>query len=124
VVVQQNFSYLHFLNEKWLDNRKWKQWSESYVKDLSNFLDTITKQYENKAQKRSKEISVELDKLAPDLKTTETLSQKTLQVLTSVPGIDCVLLGMRSTRYVEDAFVAFTQPAISQAEKLLLDFHN
>jgi len=123
-VVPQNFSYLHFLNEKWLDNSKWKQWSESYVKDLSNFLDTITKQYENKAQKRSKEISVELDKLAPDLKATETLSQKTLQVLTSVPGIDCVLLGMRSTRYVEDAFVALTQPAISQAEKLLLDFHN
>ena len=123
-VVPQIFSYLHFLNEKWLDNVEWKKWSESYVRDLGNFLDTITKQYENQAQKRSKEISGELDKLAPELKTTETLSQKNLQVLTSVPGIDCVLLGMRSTRYVEDAFVALTQQAISEAEKLLLNFHN
>jgi len=121
-VVPQIFSYLHFLNEKWLDNSKWKQWSESYVRDLGDFLDTITKQYENQAQERSKEISGELDKLAPDLKTTETLSQKNLQVLTSVPGINCVLLGMRRTRYVEDAFAALTQPAISHAEKLLSDF--
>jgi len=123
-IVPQIFSYLHFLNEKWLDNSKWKQWSESYVRDLNNLLDTITRQYENQAQKRSKEISSTLDKLAPDLKTSETLSQKTLQVLTSVPGIDCVLLGMRSTRYVEDAFAALTQPAISQTEKVLLNFHN
>ena len=121
-VVPQIFSYLHFLNEKWLDNSKWKQWSESYVQGLSNFLDTITRQYENQAQKRSKEISSELDNLAPDLKPTETLSQKTLQILTAVPGIDCVLLGMRSTRYVEDAFAALTEPAISQAKKLLSDF--
>ena len=122
MVVPQNFSYLHFLNEKWLDNSKWKEWSESYVQGLSNFLDTITRQYENQAQKRSKEIFGTLDKLAPNLKTSETLSQKTLQILTAVPGIDCVLLGMRSTHYVEDAFAALTQSAISQAEELLSDF--
>ncbi len=41
----------------------------------------------------------------------ETISQKTLHGLATTPGVDCVLLGMRKTRYVEDALGAFVPPA-------------
>ncbi len=119
VIVPQSFSYLHFLTEKWLNNAEWKQWSESYVRELSNFLDTITKQYENQAQKRSNEISKKLDELEPALTSSETLSQKALRVLASMDGVDCILLGMRRTPYVEDAFNALLQKNIDNSDQVL-----
>ncbi|RMF67413.1 MAG: hypothetical protein D6743_04950, partial [Calditrichaeota bacterium] len=70
----------------------------------------------------SVQIERQLDSLDASLRDSETLSQKALQVLTSVPGLHCVLLGMRRTPYVEDAFAALKRPAVAQAEDLLRKF--
>jgi conjugal transfer/entry exclusion protein len=84
-----------------------------------SFLDTITRHYENQAQKTSKEIAAQLDRLNPYLSKLETLSQKALKVSTSVHGLDCVLLGMRRISYVEDAFAAILKADIKDTAGLL-----
>jgi aryl-alcohol dehydrogenase-like predicted oxidoreductase len=122
VVLPQCFSYLSYLSHKLDEDKIWPHWSEAYANTLWQFLDTISKKYENQAQKRSKQISDKLDGLNKALHSSETLSQKTLQLLTSVTGIDCVLLGMRRMPYVEDAVAALKQPKVPKAEDVLRKF--
>lgn len=122
VVLPQRFSYLSYLNHKLDEDKVWLDWSDAYANTLYEFLDTITKWYENQAQKRSKQISDKFDKLDRALRSSETLSQKTLRLLTSVRGVHCVLLGMRRTPYVEDALAALKEPRVSIAEDVLRKF--
>jgi predicted aldo/keto reductase-like oxidoreductase len=48
-------------------------------------------------------VSAILDPLLPESRRKESLSRKVLWVLTSMPGITCVLNGMRSPTYVDDS---------------------
>jgi aryl-alcohol dehydrogenase-like predicted oxidoreductase len=119
VLMPQAYSYLSYLNHKLAEDAEWQRWSEAYSKTLLAFLDTITRHYENTAQVFSKKISAQLDELCPALKTSETLSQKALRVLTATDGVHCVLLGMRRTPYVEDALAALKSDPIDQAQAVL-----
>ncbi len=122
IIMPQTLSYLTYLNGKLPEDTTWRSWSDSYAQALYDFLDVISRHYENKAEKRSGELSARLDNLNDTLSLSNTLSQKNLQLLTSVKGIDCVLLGMRKTPYVEDAFAAANQPQIDNAEEVLKKF--
>ncbi|MFQ5676826.1 MAG: aldo/keto reductase [bacterium] len=122
VIWPRSVSALNYLDEKLRANEPWKNWSDSYAVTLHALLDAISKQYENAAQKRSNEISTRLDKREVLLQSSETLSQKALQILTSVQGVDCTLLGMRKTPYVEDALVALTRPSVPRAGDFLKNF--
>ncbi len=54
--------------------------------------------------------------LAPTLPAElhgETLSRKALHVLTSVPGVSCILLGMRRTAWVDDALPVLGWPRLA-----------
>ncbi|MCG8608442.1 aldo/keto reductase, partial [bacterium] len=106
VILPQTLSYLSYLNGKQIENTTWRSWSDSYAQTLYDFLDAISLQYENQADGRSQKISERLDNLSEASRAAATLSQRNLQLLTSVKGIHCVLLGMRRTPYVEDAFRA------------------
>lgn len=119
ILFPQSFSYLSYLNQKLNKEPVWSEWSESYSNTLYQFLDTVTKHYENQAQPRSKNISDNLDKLDSGLQSSETLSQKSLRVLASVEGIHSVLLGMRKVPYVEDAHAALKEPLVPNALKIL-----
>lgn len=122
ILLPQTYSYGSYLNQKFSENAEWQKWSESYSQAFSAFLDTITLHYENNAQIFSQKISDQLDSSSPDLKSSETLSQKALRVLTSTDGVHCVLLGMRRTPYVEDALMALKADRIELAENLLAKF--
>ncbi len=122
ILLPQSYSNLSYFNQKLSENAEWQKWSESYSNTFFAFLETITRHYENNAQVFSKKISDQLDSLSPDLKTSETLSQKALRVLASMPGVHCVLLGMRRTPYVEDALVALKAEPPQHAGKLLAEF--
>lgn len=124
VIMPQSYTYLSFLNQKLREDTEWKEWSDAYARTLFNFLGIISRQYENQAQKRSQKISEKLEALAPALHKTETLSQKSLQTLASIAGIGCVLLGMRRTPYVEDAFAALKAPPLSSAETVLANLNQ
>ena len=48
-------------------------------------------------------MSAILDPLLPESRRKESLSRKALWILTSTPGVTCVLNGMRSPAYVDDS---------------------
>ncbi len=97
----------------------WHGWAEAYLQVLQTFLDTVSRHYESQAQERSGRIARELDAMATDLSQSPTLSQKALRVLSSTPGVDCVLVGMRQTDYVDDALAVFQFAAIENALDIL-----
>lgn len=119
IILPQCFSYLSYLNQKLDEDSIWSKWSDEYSNTLYEFLDTVTKHYENQAQKRSQKITEKLDQVNPALQSSETLSQKTIRVLTSVAGTHCVLLGMRRVPYVEDALAALKETEVPDVVKVL-----
>ncbi len=119
IIVPQVFSYLNYLNQNLPEDVDWKKWSDNYANTLYELLESISRHYENIAQLRSKNIADTLDEANESLQLSETLSQKTLQILTSVPGVQCVLSGMRKTPYVEDALAAIRQLPILNSEEVL-----
>ncbi|MFQ5604236.1 MAG: aldo/keto reductase [bacterium] len=119
IILPQTWTYLNYLNNKMPEDAAWQKWSEAYANTLYDFLDTISRHYENIAQARSRQIAEKLDRENSLLQSSETLSQKTLQLLTSVSGVQCVLLGMRKMPYVEDALAALQKPQIANAEEIL-----
>jgi aryl-alcohol dehydrogenase-like predicted oxidoreductase len=124
IILPQTLSYLSYLNGKQMEDAAWRDWSDSYAQKLYDLLDAISFHYENQADARSQEIGDRLDELSEALQVSATLSQKNLQLLTSIEGIHCVLLGMRRTPYVEDAFRALNNPPVSNAEEVLRAFNQ
>ncbi len=124
IVMPQTFSALQYVAEQIKNDAEVTKWSESYANTLMQFLDAISRHYENDAQERTIKLAGKLKSLEPELASSETLSQMALRVLTSVPGIDCVLLGMRRTPYVEDALQAMKAAPLSAAKDVLIDFNQ
>jgi aryl-alcohol dehydrogenase-like predicted oxidoreductase len=56
-----------------------------------------------------------LDPALPPERHDATLSQKALHVVSSAPGVSCVLLGMRRPAYVEDALPVMSWPPLAPA---------
>lgn len=118
-VLPQIQSILGYLNQLLRAQSGWHTWASAYLAALDEFLDTISWGYENTAQERSKRISAQLDRLAPALAESQTLSQKAVRLLRSVEGVDCVLVGMRKVDYVEDVLSALRRPVVCGAEAVL-----
>ncbi|MFC1729181.1 aldo/keto reductase [candidate division KSB1 bacterium] len=100
-------------------NEQWNNWSEKYVHALMRFIDTVSRHYDNLAAERSKTICTYLDESEEYLTKVKTLSQKSLHLLSSVPGIHCVLVGMRRPEYVRDALAILQEQTIRNAETML-----
>jgi len=124
IIIPQTFSTLNYLRDKLKDNADWSNWSNRYAQTLLTLLETINRHYENIAQKRSARLFRFLENLEHTLRDSETLSQQVLRTLTSVDGVNCVLLGMRRTPYVEDALAALQQTAVEDPEKILTTCHK
>jgi len=118
-LTPQTFNTTRYLTEHFQHDDSWHRWLRMYAKVYLNLLDTIARQYENNAFQRATEITRKLEKLAPELVDSDTLSQMALRVLTSIQGLDSVLLGMRCTPYVEDALVAMKAAPVKDAETII-----
>jgi hypothetical protein len=75
-----------------------------YQKKMDDFLQSITEWFETKAHMRSENLKQLIDLKAPEVQKEEALTRKLFSLYLSVPGIHCILLGMRNKFYVEDAF--------------------
>lgn len=78
-------------------------WADEYRFRTEELFEILTAYVESEASSNAKRLAAKLDELCPELKTEPTLVRKVLKLSLSVPGIDCVLLGMRQPRYVADA---------------------
>jgi len=117
--VVANLNHLH---HRMQETEGWTNWADSYVDAVVSLLDAITRKYENEAAQRSLQLSGKLKSIEAQLETAPTLSQQALRVVTSVAGVDCVLLGMRKTPYVEDAIEVLRAPQLHDAADTIRRF--
>lgn len=120
IIIPQSFSTLNYLRDKMSRDEEWTVWAGKYAEALMELLDAIDLYFENQAQQRSQKLAAFLEEAEPLLTGSPTLSQKALRVVSSLPGVDCVLLGMRRVPYVEDAFAALQQEPVPSAERILM----
>jgi aryl-alcohol dehydrogenase-like predicted oxidoreductase len=91
-------------------------WLDDYLADSEALFNCITTYLEEITSALSRKISKLLDETAPALKSSKTLSQKSLRVYRSFPGIHCVLVGMRKADYVRDSLTL--APALTEEQAL------
>lgn len=101
--------------ERLEEHAEFRSWAAQYRKASTRLFETYTAYLESQASFRSDKIAGLLDHLCPELHTSQTLSQKAIRLYRSIPGLDCILLGMRQTQYVLDATLALNelQPPIA-----------
>ena len=122
-IMPQTYDGLDCLDQVMQNDASWKEWTLDFTQTLSKFLDTITSHYESSKSSFSKDLCEKLDAINPSLKSSPTLSGKVLRILSSVPGIDCILLGMRKETYVDDAVMALKEPPIQNVADVLKNCH-
>ena len=77
-----------------------------YLDAMTRAVQAMTEVLESRESARSGRIKEALSRYCPSLTSTPSLSGKTIRILSSFPGIDCVLVGMRKPEYVRDALSA------------------
>jgi aryl-alcohol dehydrogenase-like predicted oxidoreductase len=91
-------------------------WVDSYIEHCRRLFNAITDYLEEITSMLSRKIARLMDDTVPALKTSRTLSQKVIRVYQSLPGVDCVLVGMRKEEYVADCLAL--QPALKAEQAL------
>jgi hypothetical protein len=86
------------------------RWAELYRPLAARLLAAFTAYLEASASERSRRIAETLERACPVLRTSKTLSRKAIRVYRSIPGLHCVLVGMRRPEYVTDALHGFEAP--------------
>ena len=66
-----------------------------------------------KSQESVAGLAATLDPLLPAERRPESLSRKALWVVASTPGVSCVLSGMRTPGYVDDALAVLSWPPLA-----------
>jgi uncharacterized protein len=82
---------------------QWEAWRDRYVPQLLTLLGGLRREATERSRAKTASVSAILDPLLPETKRKESLSRKALWVLTSTPGVTCVLNGMRSPAYADDS---------------------
>ncbi len=93
---------------------QWESWRDRYVPELLALLRILHREASEKSRLRSDELHHTMNPLLPEQRRTATLSQKALWVLASTPGVTCVLNGMRTPVYVEDALKILQWPPLPE----------
>ncbi|MCC7441469.1 MAG: aldo/keto reductase [Bdellovibrionales bacterium] len=79
-----------------------REWYCRYQEVTLPMLDAVTGLMEFRAGAVSRRIAETLDELEPALRSSATLSQKSVRMLRSLEGVDAALVGMRRPEYVTD----------------------
>ena len=82
---------------------RWEAWRQRYLPELLSMLRGLRREATERSRTVSATITATMDPLLPEPRRRESLSRKALWVLTSTPGVTCVLAGMRTPAYVDDA---------------------
>ena len=82
---------------------QWEDWRERYVPELLTLLRGLRREASERSRTKTSAVASTIDPLLPESRRQQSLSRKALWVLASTPGVTCVLSGMRTPAYVEDA---------------------
>ncbi|HEU5406769.1 MAG TPA: aldo/keto reductase, partial [Nitrospira sp.] len=82
---------------------QWERWRQRYIPELLTLLRGFRHEATLRSQAQTEQVARTIDPLLPTAHRAASLSQKMLWLLTSTPGVTCVLNGMRVPKYVEDS---------------------
>jgi uncharacterized protein YyaL (SSP411 family)/aryl-alcohol dehydrogenase-like predicted oxidoreductase len=91
----------------------WQAWRGRYLPELQKLLGELRRQAALRSQQATAGVAAALDPLLPPERRPESLSRKALWVVASTPGVSCVLSGMRTTGYVDDALAVLSWPPLA-----------
>jgi aryl-alcohol dehydrogenase-like predicted oxidoreductase len=97
---------------------QWDHWRQRYMPELLTLLRGFRREATLKSQARTERVARMIDPLLPTSHRTASLSQKMLWLLTSTPGVTCVLNGMRAPRYVEDSLAVLKWEPIADTRRI------
>ena len=101
-VIRPMQSWLRERKQSLSGDAKWEAWQRDFIEHINSLFEEIGRFLSFKKQSVSDTVRTRLY-AAGYPETKETLSQMAMNVLTNLPGLDCILNGMRRTHYVEDA---------------------
>jgi uncharacterized protein len=84
-------------------SERWEAWRDRYVPELLDLLRGVRREATERSRARTAAVTHVIDPLLPEARRQETLSRKALWILAGTPGVTCVLNGMRTPHYVDDA---------------------
>jgi uncharacterized protein YyaL (SSP411 family)/aryl-alcohol dehydrogenase-like predicted oxidoreductase len=96
----------------------WQAWRNRYLPVMQKVLDELRRRAMRETRASLDAIAEAVDPLLPGERRGESLSRKALWVLASTPGVSCVLNGMRSPGYVEDALGVLAWPPLPDARRV------
>lgn len=96
----------------------WKNWQNRYIPKLVTLFLILRKEAAQKNRAKIKAITDTLDPLLPKNKQSEPISRKALWILASTPGVTCVLNGMRTPRYVDNALAILNWKPLDHTRNL------
>jgi hypothetical protein len=96
----------------------WQSWRNRYLPEMQKLLDELRRRAMRETRVSLEAITEAVDPLLQAERRGESVSRKALWVLASTPGVSCVLNGMRSLAYVEDALGVLAWPPLSEAARV------
>ncbi len=82
---------------------QWEGWRDRYIPELLTLLRGLRREATERSRARTATVAAAIDPLLPAPRRAESLSRKAIWILASTPGVTCVLTGMRTAHYVDDA---------------------
>jgi aryl-alcohol dehydrogenase-like predicted oxidoreductase len=98
--------------------QRWASWRDRYLPELDAVLHAFRVQAARESQAISDAVTSAVNPHVPLARQGEGLSRKALWVLTSTPGVNCVLLGMRHAAYVEDGMGILGWPPLPDVRSI------
>jgi aryl-alcohol dehydrogenase-like predicted oxidoreductase len=114
-LLPQMETAMEFVADKPLSQDQ-ETWFNDYVFQVNRLFKLMSNYFKSYAASRSDSIKHAIYESFPEWKEP-TLSQIAINAIRSVPGVSCVLLGMRKEEYVTDALIALQKdPELSHNE--------
>jgi hypothetical protein len=96
----------------------WQAWRNRYLPEIQRVLEELRRRAMRETRASLDAITAAVDPLLPPERRRESVSRKALWALASTPGVSCVLNGMRSLAYVEDALGVLAWPPLPEAARV------
>ena len=119
-VLQPLQSWLQASQQCYSHDMRWRAWVEDLIQIINPLFEEISRYLSAREQATSDSVRAGLFR-AGYPKTEESLSRMALNVLVNLPGLSCVLNGMRRPEYVEDAMGVPSLPPVDGL-RILQDF--
>ena len=97
---------------------QWEQWRQRYIPELLTLLRAFRQEATLRSRAHTERIARIIRPLLPNAHHTASLSQQMCWLLSSTPGVTCVLNGMRTPKYVEDSLAVLSWTPISETQPI------